>query len=336
MRAVVVERWQDPDKLKVSEIAKPELCAGSLLIKVKAAGANFFDILLVQGKYQTKPAFPFTPGSEFSGEVEEVGGGVEGFKKGDKVYGSLPFGAYAEYVVVDATAVLHLPKGMNFVEGAAFGMVYPTSYAGLVHRANLLPKETLLVHAAAGGVGTAAVQIGRAIGATVIATVGSSAKVEIAKQAGAHHVIDLSKEDLVSAVKKLTDDKGADVVYDPVGGDLFDKSTSCTAWNGRILVVGFASGTIPAFKTNRALLKSISVVGLFWGAMMIREPEKAKDTFDALLALYSRGLIRPIIYPDVYDLEDLPKTLAVLGSRKSYGKLIVRIDKSLTVKSSNL
>jgi len=270
------------------------------------------------------------------GEVEEVGEGVEGFKKGDKVYGSAPNGAYAEKIAIDATAVHHLPKGMSFTEGAAFGLIYPTSYAGLVHRAGLLPNETLLVHAAAGGVGTAAVQIGRAIGATVIATVGSTAKVEIAKKAGAHHVIDLSKEDLVSAVKTITGDKGADVVYDPVGGDVFDKSTSCTAWNGRIIVVGFASGTIPAFKINRALLKSISVVGLFWGAMTIREPEKTKDTFDALLALYTRGLIHPIIYHDIYDLQDLPKALAVLGSRKSYGKVIVRVDKSITLQPSNL
>jgi len=321
-----VDHWQEPTELKVSETDEPELAGGCVLVDVKFAGANFFDILLVQGKYQSKPPFPFIPGSEFAGDVKEVGEGVEDFKKGDKVYGSVPHGAYAERIVVAANMVQHMPKGMSYAEGAAFGMIYPTSYAGLVHRANLRPKETLLVHAAAGGVGTAAVQIGRFIGATVIATVGSSEKVEVARRAGAHHVIDLSKEDLVSSVKQLTDGKGADVVYDPVGGDVFDKSTSCTAWNGRIIVVGFASGTIPNLKLNRVLLKSISVVGLFWGAMTIHEPQLAQETFATLKELYTRGVLKPIIYPEIHDLANLPKVLGVLGSRKSYGKLVVRVD----------
>jgi len=326
MKAIVVDHWQEPSALKVTEIAEPKVSAGSLLIDVKVAGSNFFDILLVQGKYQFKPAFPFIPGSEFAGDVLEVGEGVEGFKKGDKVFGSAQHGAYAQKIVAEASKVQHLPKGMSYAEGAGFGMVYPTSYAGLVYRANLRPKETLLVLAAAGGVGIAAVQIGKALGATVIAAVGSTPKVEIARKAGAHHVIDLSKEDLVSGVKRLTGGKGVDVVYDPVGGDLFDKSTSCTAWNGRIIVVGFASGTIPSLKINRVLLKSISVVGLFWGALTVNEPHLAQETFNALNELYARGQIKPIIYPEINDLANLPKSLEILGSRKSYGKLVVRVD----------
>jgi len=334
MKAIVVDHWQEPSELKVSETDEPELASGCVLIEVKFAGANFFDILLVQGKYQSKPPFPFIPGSEFAGDIKEVGEGVEGFKKGDKVYGSVPHGAYAERIVVAANMVQHMPKGMSYAEGAAFGMIYPTSYAGLVHRANLRPKETLLVHAAAGGVGTAAVQIGRFIGATVIATVGSSEKVEVARRAGAHHVIDLSKEDLVSSVKQLTDGKGADVVYDPVGGDVFDKSTSCTAWNGRIIVVGFASGTIPNLKVNRVLLKSISVVGLFWGAMTVHEPQLAQETFATLKDLYTRGVLKPIIYPEIHDLANLPKVLNILGTRKSYGKLVVRVDERVKLHPS--
>jgi len=334
MKAVVVDHWQEPNDLKVTETAEPVLSAGSLLVGIKVAGSNFFDILLVQGKYQAKPPFPFIPGSEFSGDVLEVGEGVQGFKKGDKVFGSVPHGAYAERIVIDASMVHHFPKGMSYAEAAGFGMVYPTSYAGLVFRGNLRPKETLLVLAAAGGVGIAAVQIGRALGATVIAAVGSTPKVEIARKAGAQHVIDLSKEDLVSSVKRITGGKGADVVYDPVGGELFDKCTSCTAWNGRILVVGFASGTIPSLKVNRTLLKSISVVGVFWGGLTLNEPHLVPETFNALYELYARGQIKPIIFPEVFDLANVPKALGVLGSRKSYGKIVVRVDSRLDLHSN--
>jgi len=304
------------------------------LVDVKFAGANFMDTLIVQGKYQTRPKFPFTPGSEFSGVVREVGESVKAFKKGDQVYGTIPYGSYAEQVVVPASLLQPLPKGMSFVEGAAFGLIYPTSYAGLLNRAALKAGEILLVHAAAGGVGTAAVQIGRALGATVIATVGSASKVEIAKCAGAHHVVDLSNEDLVAVAKKLTQGKGADVVYDPVGGDVFDQSLKCTAWNGRVVVVGFASGTIPTLKVNYVLLKSISIVGLFWGAMVSQEPKAAAEVLRALTDLYTRGLIKPIIFPEIYDLAELPKTLEILGSRKSYGKLVVRVDEKTKLHSN--
>jgi len=223
---------------------------------------------------------------------------------------------------------------MSYIEGAAFGMIYPTSYAGLIYRAKLQPGETLLVHAAAGGVGTAAVQIGKAIGATVIATVGSTQTVDIAKRAGAHYVIDLSKEDLVASVKKITGGAGADVVYDPVGGDVFDKSTSCTAWNGRIVVVGFASGTIPSLKVNRVLLKSISIVGLFWGAMAVNEPDLIAAGHDVLRDMYIKGQLKPIIYPEIYDLSNVPKALQILGTRKSYGKIVVRVDERVKLHSS--
>jgi len=330
-----VEKWMEPHDLKVSQIEEPKVSEGTICVDVKASGCNFFDILLVQGKYQLKPSFPFTPGSEFSGIVSAVGTGTS-FKVGDKVFGIMPFGSFAEKIVVGTTHVWPLAKGMSFEEGAAFGMIYPTSYAGLVFRGNLQKGEFLLVHAAAGGVGSAAVQIGRALGATVIATVGSTSKVEIAKKIGAHHVIDLSKQDMVSAVKSLTNGKGADVIYDPVGGDVFDKSIKCAAWNGRIVVVGFAGGTIPTLKVNLVLLKNIAVTGLHWGAYAIHEPHKINEVNDALIELYSKGLVKPVLYPKVFSLEQLPDALALIGSRNTYGKLLISMDPKVAEPRSKL
>jgi NADPH2:quinone reductase len=212
---------------------------------------------------------------------------------------------------------------MTFEEGAAFPIVYPTSYAALVLRARLERGETLLVHAAAGGVGIAAVQIGKALGARVIATAGGAEKLEIAKRAGADVAIDYKSGDWVEAVKQATDGRGADVIYDSVGGDITDGSLKCIAWNGRLLVIGFASGRIPEVKLNRVLLKNISLVGLHWGAHVFNEPARIGETFDALFALLAEGKIKPLVYR-TYGLDELPDALAALGSRKSWGKVIVR------------
>ena len=322
MRAVVVDRWMEPDQLSVSEIPEPDLHPGTLKIDVQAAGCNFFDILMMQGNYQVKPPFPFVPGAELAGVVREVGDGVDGFAAGDRVLCTPGLGCFAETVVASAFGTRRLPDGMSFEEGAALPIIYPTSYAGLVYRANLQAGEDLLVHAAAGGVGIAAVQIGKAMGARVIATAGGEEKCRVALEQGADEAIDYRSEDFVPKVMELTGGKGADVIYDSVGGEIFDKSLKCIAWNGRLLVIGFAGGTIPSVKANRILLKNISVTGLHWGAHSAKEPEKIPIVFDALMKLYDEGKIRPVIFKS-YSLEELPEALAALGGRRSYGKVIV-------------
>ena len=224
--------------------------------------------------------------------------------------------------VSPARGVYPLPDEMSFEEGAALPIIYPTSYAGLVFRANLQAGENLLVHAAAGGVGIAAVQIGKALGARVIATAGGADKCAVAAREGADETIDYRAEDFVPRVMELTDGQGADVIYDSVGGEIFDKSLKCIAWNGRLLVIGFASGTIPSVKANRILLKNIAVTGLHWGAHAAKEPARIGETFDALFALYREKKIRPVVF-DTFPLEKLPDALEALGSRRTYGKVIV-------------
>jgi NADPH2:quinone reductase len=322
MRAVVVDRWMEPKELRVGEAPEPEITRGMLGIEVRAAACNFFDILLVQGRYQSKPPFPFIPGAEVGGIVREIGPEVEGFAPGDRVLASVPTGAYAERVAAPALATWKLPAGMSFEEGASIPITYPTSYAALVYRAELRPGENLLVHAAAGGVGIAAVQIGKALGARVLATAGGPGKLEIARQAGADVLIDYTKEDFVEKVRQATDGHGADVIYDSVGGETFDKSLKCIAWSGRMLVIGFASGVIPEVKANRILLKNIAIIGLHWGAYAINEPARIPETFHALFKLYEEGKIKPVIYKK-YPLEQLPEALEALGSRASYGKVII-------------
>jgi NADPH2:quinone reductase len=322
VRAIVVDRWMEPADLRVREVPEPELQPGTLKLEVRAAGCNFFDILMVQGNYQVKPAFPFIPGAEVAGVVREVGEGVEGFAVGDRVLGTAGLGGFAECTLLPAFGAHPLPEGMSFPEGAALPIIYPTSYAALVFRAGLQAGEDLLVHAAAGGVGLAAVQIGKALGARVIATAGSAEKLELARENGADDTIDYREEDFVERVMALTDGKGADVIYDSVGGDVFDRSLKCIAWNGRLLVIGFASGSIPSVKANRILLKNIAVIGLHWGAHAGKEPEKVTRTFEALFRLHQEGSIRPVIYKS-YSLEDVPAALAALGGRRTYGKVVV-------------
>jgi NADPH2:quinone reductase len=312
----------EPAELTVSEQPAPVIHPGQIAVDVKAAGCNFFDILLVQGRYQVKPQFPFIPGGEIAGVVDEVGAGVSGFAPGDRVLAAVPVGGYAERIALPASLAHRMPENLSFEEGAALPIVYPTSYAGLVYRAALQPGETLLVHAAAGGVGLAAVQIGKALGARVIATAGGKEKLHVALEAGADIGIDYSEEDFVERVKEHTNGRGADVIYDSVGGDIFDRSLKCIAWNGRLLVIGFASGTIPKVAANRILLKNISVMGLHWGAYARHEPARVPETFDALFQLYAEGKIRPVIYRR-YPLEQAPAALAALGSRKSHGKVVL-------------
>ncbi|MFQ5512818.1 MAG: NADPH:quinone oxidoreductase family protein [Myxococcota bacterium] len=322
MRAIVVDRWMEPGELELRECPEPTLTDGGVRVDVKAAGCNFFDILLVQGRYQVKPPFPFVPGAELAGVVCSTGEGVESFSVGDPVYGSVPFGAFAERAVVPAGMLRRLPEGMSFEEAAGLPIVYPTSYAGLVHRAALRRGETLLVHAAAGGVGIAAVQIGKALGARVLATAGGPEKLAVAREAGADEVLDYRQDDWVDAVRDATGGRGADVIYDPVGGDVFDRSLKCIAWNGRLLVIGFASGRIPELRVNRVLLKNISIVGLHWGAYAVHEPARVPETFDALDRLYAEGRIQPMVFK-CYPLAEASQALEALASRATWGKVVV-------------
>ena len=322
MRAVVVDRWMEPAELSVRELPDPVVGPGQLGVDMKAAGCSFFDILIVQGRYQVKPRFPFIPGGEIAGVVNEVGAGVKSFAVGDRVLASAPMGGYADRIAIPAAFAHKMPDAMPFEEGASFPIVYPTSYAGLVFRAALQPGETLLVHAAAGGVGLAAVQIGKALGARVIATAGGADKVRVALEAGADFGIDYNSEDFVERVKEITGGKGADVIYDSVGGDVFDKSLKCIAWNGRLLVIGFAGGTIPSVAANRILLKNVAVTGLHWGAYAKYEPARIPETFAALFQLYEEKKIRPVIYKS-YPLEQAADALAALGSRKTHGKVVL-------------
>ncbi|MEE3330123.1 MAG: NADPH:quinone oxidoreductase family protein [Myxococcota bacterium] len=322
MRAVVVEQWMQPSELCVSEVPEPEVGSGCLKIETRAAALNFFDLLIVQGKYQAKPAFPFVPGGEFAGEVIAVGEGVTQFAVGDRVLTSGMLGGYAERAVVPESKCIAVPPSLGFAEAAALPIAYCTSYAALVFRAALSEGETLLVHAAAGGVGLAAVQIGRALGARVIATAGGPDKLALALEHGADVGIDYRREDFAERVLELTEGKGADVIYDPVGGDTFDRSLKCIAWNGRLLVIGFAGGRIPEVKVNRILLKNISVVGLNWPGYEEKQPDRMQATYDALFELVEQDKIQPVIF-DRYPLEALPEALGALASRATYGKLIV-------------
>ena len=322
MRAIVVDRFVEPEELEVREVPEPELRPGTVLVEVEAAGCNFFDVLMCRGEYQVKPPFPFVPGAEIAGVVRAVGKGVSKPEVGDRVFGAAGLGGFAERAVAPASQMFPIPEGMSFDQGAALPIIYPTSYAALVDRAALCAGETLLVHAAAGGVGLAAVQIGKALGARVIATAGGAEKLEVAERAGADFLIDYREEDFVARVREVTQGRGADVVYDSVGREVFERSLKCIAWSGRLLVIGFASGTIPTVKANRILLKNIALVGLHWGAYAQHQPERVPEVFEALRELYAQGRIEPLVFRR-YALEETGKALRDLVSRRTWGKLIV-------------
>jgi len=322
MRAAVVDRLMEPGALRVREIDPPEIRAGELRVSVRAAGCNFSDVLMLAGEYQVKPPLPFVPGGEVAGVVEQLGPGVEGFEIGDRVLSRCALGGFAEEVSAPAATTYRMPDALSFEAGAALPTVYPTSYAALVWRAPLAVGETLLVHAAAGGVGLSAVQIGKALGARVIATAGSAEKLEIARRAGADVLVDYREEDFVPRVLDATDGRGADVIYDSVGGETTDRSLKCIAWNGRLLVIGFAGGTIPEVRMNRVLLKNISLVGLHWSAYPEREPERVDECMHGLFAMAAAGEIEPLVSAR-YPLEDASVALEALAARRTVGKVIL-------------
>jgi NADPH2:quinone reductase len=322
MKAVLATRWCDPKDLLYTEVPTPAPGPGEVLIEVRAIGCNFPDILIVQGKYQKRPPLPFSPGVEASGLVRACGPGVTRFTPGDRVFALMSWGAYAEAATAPERQVHALPSGLSFDEGAAFGLVYQTSYCALVHRAALRPGEWLLVHGAAGGVGLAAVEIGKALGARVIATAGAPEKIEIARQSGADHLIDYRTEDWIARVKELTGGAGADVIYDPVGGDVFDGSSKCIAFEGRLLVIGFAGGRIPEIAANRILLKNISIVGVHWGLYQEQGSPLPRRWMYELLTLVDRGKLRPVIWKR-FPLAQAAAALEAIAARESYGKVVL-------------
>ncbi|KAJ3374744.1 hypothetical protein GGF31_006641 [Allomyces arbusculus] len=300
---------------------------GQVLVEVKAVGANFFDILLVQGKYQYKPKGDFIPGTEFAGIVQQVGPGVTGFAAGDRVFGAVQVGAYATHVLADTHSLFKIPGALSFEEASGIFITYPTSYAALVLRANVQPGETVLVHAGAGGVGLAAIQIAKLLGATVIGTASSPKKLAIMRAQGADHVLDYKADDWIARVREITRKRGVDVVIDPVG--LIDASLKIAAWNARLVVVGFARfppGGSEKIATNRVLLKNVSVTGLFWGAYRMAEPEQVPKVWNALLPWLGEGKLKPVVFERVFQgLDEVKEALTVLGSRGSYGKVVVSL-----------
>jgi NADPH:quinone reductase len=329
MRALQVSELGDPiDVLHVVERPQPQPGPGQVRIDVRACALNFPDILLCQGKYQVKPELPFTPGLEVSGVVSAVGEGVTRAKLGDRVLASptYAYGGLTCETVADESSVHVLASTMGFDAAAALRITYFTGHVALKRRGNLQAGETLLVHAGAGGVGSAAIQLGKAFGARVIATAGGPDKVAVCKNLGADVVIDYNTEDFVEVVKAETDGRGVDVVFDPVGGDIFDKSTKVIAWEGRILIIGFTSGRMADARTNHVLVKNYSVVGVHWGNYAIHEPSLNDTVHAELSELHARGLIDPLV-SEVVGLEGAPEALVRLGSRGTFGKIVVRPNK---------
>ena len=322
MKAVLCKAFGDPSTLVVEEIDSPPLAPGEIRIGIHACGINFGDTLMISGQYQVKPPFPFSPGLEVSGEVLETGGGVNGFKPGDRVVALCDYGGYADEIVVPATVVLPIPEALDTITAAAFPVAYGTAHLALSHRARLQPGETLLVHGAAGGVGLTAVEVGKRLGATVIAAASTPEKLQIAAAKGADHLLNTSQESIRDRVKELTGGKGADVIYDPVGGDSFDQSLRCINWEGRLLVIGFASGKIPRLPTNLTLVKNFSVVGVYWGAYMKRDPGVLTDSLAVLLDWYTEGKLQPHV-SQTYPLEAAAEAMNTLIKRQSTGKVVL-------------
>lgn len=324
VKAMVCKAWGGPESLVLEDLPLAALGPKDVRIKVHAAGLNFPDTLMIAGKYQFKPSFPFAPGMECAGEISAVGEKVTDLKVGDRVMATTGNGSFAEQVQCPASNVFKIPASMPYEHAAGFPITYGTTYHALVDRGRIKKGEVLLVHGAAGGVGLNAVELGRELGATVIGTVGSDEKAAIVKEYGAAHVINYSKESIKDRVKELTGGNGADVIYDAVGGDAFDQSLRCINWDGRLLVIGFASGRIPEAPANLALIKGCSIVGVFWGAFAAREPEKNRANFAALLALYEHGKLKPHVSGS-FALNEVPQAMQALLSRKTTGKVVIKV-----------
>ena len=322
MKAVVCNAWGLPDTLVVEDLPDPTPGPGQVALDVMAAGVNFPDVLIIQGKYQFKPELPFTPGSELSGVVSQVGEGVDNVKVGDKVIAFTAQGAFAQQIVVPAQACMPMPPGMDFDTAAAITLTYGTSHHAVVDRAALKAGETMLVLGAAGGVGLAAIEIGKALGARVIAAASSDDKLAVCREHGADTTINYSTEDLREAIKAATGGKGPDVIYDPVGGIYAEPAFRSIGWRGRYLVVGFANGEIPKLPLNLMLLKGASLMGVFWGEFAKREPKANMAAMRQLMDWLAEGKIKPRI-SGRYALADTAAALNDMAARKVTGKVVI-------------
>lgn len=321
MRALICNDYGGIGSLSVAELPDPEPTPGMALIKVKAAAVNFADSLVVAGQYQVKPDLPFAPGSELAGEVIDAGG-IDGLETGARVAGFIGFGAMAELALVPASSLLPLSPGTTFEEGASIPVAYGTSYHALVDRAHLQPGETLLVLGASGGVGVAAVQIGKRIGATVLAAVSSDQKEELAVENGADHVIRYDRTPLRDGISEATGGGGVDVVYDPVGGPATEQALRSTKWDGRLLVIGFAAGEIPSIPLNLPLVKGNSIVGVFWGRHLSEDPAGEAANFRTIMQWVSEGSLRPVV-SKTFPLDEGADAIRWVADRKALGRVIV-------------
>ena len=325
MKAIICNQFGQPSSLQYQEVASPSPKEDEILIAVKACSVNFPDTIIIQGKYQFRPPFPFSPGSDVAGIVLEVGKEGSPFKVGDAVVGFVPFGGFAEQVLIKASDCFPKPTGMTMVNAAAFLLAYGTSYHALKDRANLLKDETVLVLGASGGVGLTAVELAKRMGAKVIAAASSREKLALCQQFGADEVIHYQEENLKDRIKELTNGKGVDVIFDPVGGSFSEAALRAIAWKGRHLIVGFANGEIPKIPVNLTLLKGASIVGVFWGVFAQKEPQKSLANIHQLLTWFSEGKINPHI-DKTYSLQDAPKALGDMMDRKVKGKIVIDMD----------
>jgi NADPH:quinone reductase len=325
MRAIVCRELSGVGGLELAEVPTPAPGPGQVRVRVRAAGVNFADSLIIKGQYQDKPALPFVPGMEIAGRVEACGPGVAGFAPGDRVMAALDLGGFAEAAVCSVEDVVRLPDSIDDVTAAGFAIAYGTAYGALCWAGRLRAGETLVVHGAAGGVGLAAVECGRALGARVIATARGEGHIAVAREHGAAATIDTASEDLRTRLKALTDGRGADVIFDPIGGDVFQASLRGIAWEGRLLVIGFASGQIPQIPANLLLVKNASAVGFYWGSYRRHDPTRVRAAFEELLRWHGEGRIRPLV-SEVRPLAQAPEALERLLSRQSSGKIVLTID----------
>lgn len=322
MKAIQCVEWGGPERLVLNDVPLPQPAAGEVRVRIEAAGVNFPDALIVQKKYQVQPPLPFTPGTEVAGTVDAMGEGVTGLSVGDRVSAFVGIGGFAEYVCAPVAMTLPLPAEVSTEHAAAFTLTYATSHHALFDRGALKAGETLVVLGAGGGVGIAAVELGRIAGARVIAAASSDAKLAAARAHGADEVINYATSDLRDAIKKLTGGKGADVIYDPVGGALTEVATRSLAWRGRILIVGFADGAIPQIAANGLLIKGASAVGVFWGDFARREPRANQAMLTELYTWLAQGKLKPHV-SERYALADAPRALEALLARRAVGKLVI-------------
>ena len=323
MKAILCPRFCTPDQLELTDIAEPQAGPGEAVVRVQAAALNFFDTLIIAGKYQHKPPFPFSPGAEFAGVVERVGDGVAGIAPGDRVMGNIGWGAAREAVAVPADVLVKIPDGLEMDRAAGLTVTYGTTLYALRVRAELKPGETLAVLGASGGTGLAAVEIGKVIGARVIACASSDDKLAFARAHGADETVNYARDDLRGALKKLGGEHGIDVVYDPVGGPYAEPAVRALAWEGRYLVVGFAAGEIPKLPLNLVLLKSCDIRGVLWGSWIKREPQAQGALMTDIVKWCAQGKLSAHVQA-VYPLADIAAALKAIADRKVMGKIVLR------------